>query len=397
MSSSVCYVFGLSHRYRYALTLSVSVRIPFTAAPAPAPPVHDHFASTDTTTTSPTTTSDGSNILCDTDSWETIKGDWTIDDDECTMENTNSACGNIVWLGSSDGLTPDEDYDCDTFELNVTLEIASGYDSGVLFRSGEVSTVNSEGETYYVGLSIDDSEVVFSTMDDDESSDWEEQCSASTSLSYGEEYTLGIQGSGDSYSVFVDGTAVLECDATSFSSGSIGLRTYKAPTTYSAMSFFCDESATSDPTADPTTSEPTSSPSTEEPTASPTSDPTEAETFVASDSCMTGDDAKEYCEALGMNLASIHSDDENDDALELCSSSCWIGAYRESSSFNWTDGTSWDYTNWAPGKPNSHDCGRLKSTGKWEDASCSSTKSTKKALCRVSGMLLDQMPLPLCT
>jgi len=28
-------------------------------------------------------------------------------------------------LGSDDGLTPDEDYDCDTFELSVTLEIAS--------------------------------------------------------------------------------------------------------------------------------------------------------------------------------------------------------------------------------------------------------------------------------
>jgi len=326
---------------------------------------------------SPTTTptSDVSNVLCDTDSWETIKGDWTIDDDECTFENTNSACGNIVWLGSDDGLTPDEDYDCDTFELNVTLSIDSGYDSGVLFRTGECSTSNSEGETYYVGLSPDDDEVVFSTMDDG----WTEQYSEGVSLCYGKDYTLSIQGSGDSYSVYVDGTAVLEeVEVTDFSSGSIGLRTYQAPTTYSSVSFFC--SATDRPTSDPTTLEPTASPSTEEPTASPTSDPTEGETFVASDCTMSFADAEDYCVGKGMHLASIHSDDENDAALEVCTS-CWIGAYRESSSFNWTDGTSWDYTNWASGKPDNDDCARLKTSGQWNDNECT---KTKKALCRVS-------------
>ena len=335
-------------------------------------------ASPDTTegTSGPTTTSDGSNLLCNTDLWSTIKGEWTIDDDECTFENTDSRCGNIVWLGSDDGLTPDEDYDCDTFELSITLEIASGYDAGAIFRTGECSTSNSEGQTYYLGLSPDDDEVVFSTMDDG----WTEDYSASVSLSFETEYTLTISGSGDSYSVYVDGTALLEdIELTDFSSGSIGLRTYKAPTTFSSVSFTCGTDVSGNPTQYPTTAEPSGTP-----TAGPT---TYYEgLFVASEETMTFEEAEEYCQALGMHLASIHSDAENDAASDVCCS-CWIGLHcmnGDQYDFEWTDGTSWNYTNWNSGEPNNwwntnEDCVHMYSSGKWNDNQCS---ADKKALCR---------------
>ena len=343
-----------------------------------------------------TTTSDGSNILCDSDAWSTIKGEWTYDDDDCTFENTDSRCGNIVWLGSDDGLTYDEDYDCDTFELTAVIEIDSGCsgDAGLMFRTGEASTTNDEGPTYYVGLYPGDDKVVFGTMDDG----WSAKHTSYIDIDTDSLYTLTITGAGDTYSVYVDGIAVLEdIERTEFSSGSIGLRTYKAPSTYQSLSYSC--SGTDKPTSDPTTSEPTAEPTTVEPTAFHTQDPTEAVTFVLCDSGkMTFEEAEECCNALGMHLASIHSDDEMDEAKDVCSGACWIGLHcmdNDQYDFEWTDGTSWDYTNWNSGEPNNwwntnEDCVHTKSSGKWNDNTCS---TNKKALCRVSGMYLGHLQL----
>ena len=59
--------------------------------------------------------------MCDTDSWNEIKGSWTYEAEDCSLQNTDSGAGNIVWFGSADGLTPDSNYDDDTFELTATL------------------------------------------------------------------------------------------------------------------------------------------------------------------------------------------------------------------------------------------------------------------------------------
>ena len=66
-------------------------------------------------------------------------------------------------------------------------------------------------------------------------------------------------------------------------------------------------------------------------------------------------DARRICQTEGGDLASIHSARENADAFALTrGATTWIG-YSDAvseGSWVWADGTSTDYTNWAPGEPN---------------------------------------------
>lgn len=194
-----------------------------------------------TTTADPTTTTmddTAANLLCDTDSYSTIKGQWFYDDSDCSLENTDSASGNIVWFGSADGLTPDDSFDADSFTMTATMEIHSGKDAGIMLRTGESSTTNDEGPTYYVGLYPSSDKVVFGTMDDG----WSAKHTASVALEYDQIYTLSVEASGNLYSVYVDDVLVLaDITRTEFGSGSIGLRTYNAPATYHSLSYSADE------------------------------------------------------------------------------------------------------------------------------------------------------------
>lgn len=57
-----------------------------------------------------------------------------------------------------------------------------------------------------------------------------------------------------------------------------------------------------------------------------------------------------------MQLASIHSAAENARVAALAqqvSDHVWIGATDEAveGTFEWTDGSTWDFTNWASGQP----------------------------------------------
>ena len=88
------------------------------------------------------------NELCDTASYSVIKGTWTADEDECALKNSNSGAGNIVWFGSADGLSPDTRFVDNAFVLTAEIEIHSGNDAGIMFRTGESSITNDEGPTY---------------------------------------------------------------------------------------------------------------------------------------------------------------------------------------------------------------------------------------------------------
>ena len=56
----------------------------------------------------------------------------------------------------------------------------------------------------------------------------------------------------------------------------------------------------------------------------------------------------------------------------------WIGAHDTSTEghFQWTDGTTYNYTNWSPNQPDNwqslEDCGRIRSDygNKWNDSGC---------------------------
>lgn len=113
--------------------------------------------------------------------------------------------------------------------------------------------------------------------------------------------------------------------------------------------------------------------------------------YLSVNELKTWDEAERHCQSLNSHLASVHSIVENRFLVgrsvcpsryegRLCS---WVGGTREGSkSWSWTDGSSWDFENWAPGQPSSspdEDCihffsqdGTVPSIdkGKWNDAFC---------------------------
>lgn len=180
------------------------------------------------------------NLLCDASSWNIIKGDWTYNPSDCSLQNTDSAAGNIVWFGSEDGLIPNSDYIHDTFTLTTTMSLQSGTwapNAGLIFRTGESSTTNDEGPTYYVGI-YDVNEVSFGTMDDG----WSKKHTAaiSSGIDYDTVYTLSVHAAGDVYNVYLDGILVMaDITRTEFDGGSFGLRTYYAATIFYSLEYEC--------------------------------------------------------------------------------------------------------------------------------------------------------------
>ena len=60
------------------------------------------------------------------------------------------------------------------------------------------------------------------------------------------------------------------------------------------------------------------------------------------------DAADAYCKTQGMELASVHDQEQRDAVRELCltqAHSCWIGLYLDddAATWTWTDGSALDY------------------------------------------------------
>ena len=59
------------------------------------------------------------------------------------------------------------------------------------------------------------------------------------------------------------------------------------------------------------------------------------------------EDAQDYCQNLGGELASVTSSDINDFLTTLTEDPAWVGGYKNDGNWNWSDGSTFDYTNWA--------------------------------------------------
>ena len=94
-------------------------------------------------------------------------------------------------------------------------------------------------------------------------------------------------------------------------------------------------------------------------------------------------DAEEDCIVKGAHLASIHSNNEKNFLVQLTHrKNVWVGGERKGASFQWLDGTEFDYENWDRGQPDNYDpwgnipnCISLPQEiygkpGKWHDAHC---------------------------
>lgn len=92
--------------------------------------------------------------------------------------------------------------------------------------------------------------------------------------------------------------------------------------------------------------------------------------------------AESDCTGKNAHLASIHSKQENDFIRKVTNNEgVWIGGKRTGSSFQWLDGTPFDYKNWMGGEPNNYG-GReyclffnwnRNNLGQWNDYHCEPT------------------------
>jgi len=101
------------------------------------------------------------------------------------------------------------------------------------------------------------------------------------------------------------------------------------------------------------------------------------------DACFWSDSSHDYswwqaaeaCRSREMELASLHSQAENDFIQDLVTSESWIGLCNcFGNKFKWSDGTTLDFLNWNTGQPNGGDdaCVWLgRNSGRWFDDSCS--------------------------
>merc|ERR1711973_901575 len=103
--------------------------------------------------------------------------------------------------------------------------------------------------------------------------------------------------------------------------------------------------------------------------------------------------ARTHCLSIGGDLASSPDNQTNEFLTTLTSEYTWIGGYRYpkgSNSFHWTDGSPWNFTDWASGQPNNNG-GDQNSVainwdelGKWDDEDGDDPKWASPYICQMS-------------
>ncbi|XP_036444603.1 galactose-specific lectin nattectin-like [Colossoma macropomum] len=95
----------------------------------------------------------------------------------------------------------------------------------------------------------------------------------------------------------------------------------------------------------------------------------------------TWDEAEKTCVRNNAHLASVHDESEDDFIKRLIHAHAsqdvptWLGGYNSKTArdrWYWTDGSHFDYADWAPGEPNgSGRCLQTNFQGAWDDLVCS--------------------------
>ena len=187
------------------------------------------FCLFDTTYIAPT-----SNLLCYSDDiWSEIKGDW-IYSPSCEISNTNSNIGNINWIGNSLGNIPNSNYDYKSFILKVTMSSVTNIGTGgIIFRAQNVSSTNYHGQYYFVGFNVRSNLITLVRFNNE----WitvSTEYNISPALNYSIPYTFKIHSLGNGLTnIWFEDTLIFENEQLNdYTSGSIGLATYRAPSTY---------------------------------------------------------------------------------------------------------------------------------------------------------------------
>ena len=113
------------------------------------------------------------------------------------------------------------------------------------------------------------------------------------------------------------------------------------------------------------------------------------------DESTTWDKALRECQSLEGTLASIPNNATNEFLLSIATKDCMVGGLKSTDgTWTWTDGSTWSFTNWAPGEPSNVSNQRWLwmfgpnneewKAGKWNDGSQSWTPGTYGYICQKS-------------
>ncbi|MGH0132087.1 UNVERIFIED_CONTAM: hypothetical protein FKN15_027708 [Acipenser sinensis] len=91
-------------------------------------------------------------------------------------------------------------------------------------------------------------------------------------------------------------------------------------------------------------------------------------------SSKTWSEAQHYCRSCYSDLVTVTP--QNEPVLTASATDTWIGLNRIPGGWQWSDGDSSSYYNWAPGEPNNseghEDCAARRTNNNWNDCPCSS-------------------------
>lgn len=167
-----------------------------------------------------------------------IKGNWTYDSTDCSLENNDSETGNVIWFGSEDGLTPNNDFVHETFNLTVTMAVHSGDRAGLLFRTQKSSTIDREGPTYTAFLRFEQERMCFRVYKNGSIEDLSK--ATTVYLDHDSVYTLTVHAAADIYNFYVNGTLVMaDINRTYYDGGSFAVMTEDAIATFYSLEYEC--------------------------------------------------------------------------------------------------------------------------------------------------------------
>lgn len=150
--------------------------------------------------------------------WHEYDGSWTVSNQKFKVASSNSGAKTAV---------DSTQYDNFIYEGKVTLKSTGNRDAGLIFRGREISSGLDHYRGYYVGISAGQKLVLGKS-----NYSWSEISNVPLTVNANATYTLRIVANETSIKVYVDDVLKIEATDHTFSTGQIGLRSYKAEAEY---------------------------------------------------------------------------------------------------------------------------------------------------------------------
>jgi hypothetical protein len=161
--------------------------------------------------------------------WTVITGPVTYDAADRLLQLATGNTNTQAWIG------PRPAWGNYTVSVPVRIDVVGTGNGGINFRMSNPGTANNSGQMYYAGITTT---FVQLGVQDDGFTQFAKQAASFDALTF---HTLVVTANGSALSVAVDGTTYIsDYTDTTFSAGSIGLRTFGSGMSYGAVTVTCN-------------------------------------------------------------------------------------------------------------------------------------------------------------